>query len=214
MAAPEHHLENGGYVRHPTICKGRIAFVVEEDIWLTECCAKGTQGPKHPRRMTNFGRAAHPLFSPSADYIAFTDSSDLWVLTVKDGRCRFTAQCSLTHGVVQCDMPPKLQAPDMVCHGRFRLQLVCRCSESFRVAQATCGRLHGKRSRRLPSQALASWRYLASQGRLAATRVTWLDVRTGFQGEDPFDRSILYTVSTDGTGLSTRQKEHTRGASA
>ena len=94
MAAPERQgLDNGGYVRHPTVCNGRVAFVVEEDIWLTDCCAKGTNGPKIPKRMTNFGRAAHPLFSPSADYIAFTDSSDLWVLTVKDGRCRFAAQC-------------------------------------------------------------------------------------------------------------------------
>ena len=129
MAAPERQgLDNGGYVRHPTVCNGRVAFVVEEDIWLTDCCAKGTNGPKIPKRMTNFGRAAHPLFSPSADYIAFTDSSDLWVLTVKDGRCRFAAQCSLTHGIAQCHMSPKLQAAYMVCHGCFRLQWVrCRC---------------------------------------------------------------------------------------
>ncbi|CAE7256580.1 tri1 [Symbiodinium sp. CCMP2456] len=131
MAATEHQLDNGGYVRHPTICKGRLAFVVEEDIWLTECCAKGTPGPKHPRRMTNFGRAAHPLFSPSADYIAFTDSSDLWVLTVKDGRCR-------------------------------------------RLTWFAMGDLWP-----------AAWK---TEQEIAFTSTC----------EDPFDRSILYTVSTDG----------------
>ena len=92
MARPEYQfgLDKMGYVRQPTISKGKIAFVVEEDIWLIDLAAR-PQGPKLPRRMTTFNKAAHPLLSPSATQIAFSDSSDLWLLTVEDGRCRFGA---------------------------------------------------------------------------------------------------------------------------
>ncbi|CAJ1389700.1 unnamed protein product [Effrenium voratum] len=71
-----------GYVRQPCVSGRTVAFVAEEDLWLTDLDAS------MPRRLTHLRGASHPLLSPTANMLAFAFASDLWVMALADGQRR------------------------------------------------------------------------------------------------------------------------------
>ncbi|HEX2152759.1 MAG TPA: S41 family peptidase [Acidimicrobiia bacterium] len=56
-----------GYYRHPTVNRGRIVFVSEDDLWEVP-----TEGGRARRLTANPGPSAYPAYSPDGERIAYT----------------------------------------------------------------------------------------------------------------------------------------------
>ncbi len=99
-----------GYFRFPTISNDRVAFVVEDDLWMIESVTRhrleaGFQFT--PRRLTSgLSQVSHPVFSPpnggTSKWIAFTASEDgqheVYLMPASGGEARrltFLGQCQV-----------------------------------------------------------------------------------------------------------------------
>ncbi len=79
--------QHNGYYRFPTIWKDKIAFVAEDDLWITTTAAGVAQ-----RLTKSKGKIAHPRFSPDGRWIAYIATEegvpDVYVMPAEGGEPR------------------------------------------------------------------------------------------------------------------------------